>query len=98
MLFTRRLCYCGRSEVAGPKSRSESIMAWVVESRVIVARVFGIIMKNRPDNELRFTGSDLVHFVCQQCGEQEVCPSTLMDEYDDESDESPPDVGSDQPS
>ena len=42
------------------------------------------------DNDLRFTGSDLVHFVCQQCGEQEVCPSTLMDEIDDESDDSEP--------
>jgi hypothetical protein len=34
------------------------------------------------ENELRFSGSDLVHIVCQQCGEQEVCPSVLSDEYE----------------
>jgi hypothetical protein len=32
--------------------------------------------------DLKVSGSDLVHIVCRQCGEQEVCPSTLMDEYD----------------
>lgn len=31
---------------------------------------------------LKLGGSDLIRVVCQQCGEQEVCPSTLMDEYD----------------
>jgi hypothetical protein len=36
------------------------------------------------DNDLRIqlTSSDLVRIVCRQCGEQEVCPSTLTDEYD----------------
>lgn len=34
------------------------------------------------DHNLRLSGSDLVHVVCKQCGLQEVCPSTLMDEYD----------------
>jgi len=24
----------------------------------------------------------LIRVLCHQCGEQEVCPSTLMDEYD----------------
>ena len=33
-------------------------------------------------NELRLGGSDLVRIVCRQCGEQEVCPSMLEDEYD----------------
>jgi hypothetical protein len=32
--------------------------------------------------QLRLGGADLVRIVCRQCGEQEVCPSTLMDEYD----------------
>lgn len=32
--------------------------------------------------DLKLSGSDLIHIVCHQCGEQEVCPSTLMDEYD----------------
>ena len=34
------------------------------------------------EQHLKFSGSDLIHMVCNQCGEQEVCPSTLMDEYD----------------
>jgi len=33
-------------------------------------------------HDLKLGGSDLIRVVCQQCGEQEVCPSTLMDEYD----------------
>ncbi len=32
--------------------------------------------------ELRIGGADLVRLVCTQCGEQEVCPSMLMEEYD----------------
>jgi hypothetical protein len=34
------------------------------------------------DNDLKLGGADLIRVVCRQCGEQEVCPSTLMDEYD----------------
>jgi len=34
------------------------------------------------DENLRIGGTDLVRIVCHQCGEQEVCPSMLMDEYD----------------
>lgn len=33
-------------------------------------------------NELKIGASDLVRVVCHQCGEQEVCPSILMDEYE----------------
>lgn len=33
-------------------------------------------------HDLKLGASDLIRVVCQQCGEQEVCPSTLMDEYD----------------
>ncbi|MCA9134261.1 MAG: hypothetical protein KDA45_13930 [Planctomycetales bacterium] len=32
--------------------------------------------------ELKISGAELVHFVCTQCGEQEVCPSLLMEEYE----------------
>lgn len=31
---------------------------------------------------LRLGGADLIHIVCEQCGEKEVCPSTLVDEYE----------------
>jgi len=31
---------------------------------------------------IQLSNADLVRIVCQQCGEQEVCPSTLTDEYD----------------
>jgi hypothetical protein len=34
------------------------------------------------EHDLKLSSSDLIHIVCQQCGEQEVCPSTLTDEYD----------------
>lgn len=34
------------------------------------------------DQKLKLGGSDLIRVVCRQCGLQEVCPSTLMDEYD----------------
>lgn len=30
------------------------------------------------DEQLRLSGSDLIHLVCQQCGVQEVCPSALV--------------------
>ena len=33
------------------------------------------------DNELRLSSSDLIHVVCRQCERQEVCPSLLVDEY-----------------
>ena len=32
--------------------------------------------------ELKVAAPDLVKFVCTQCGDQEVCPSLLMDDYD----------------
>ncbi len=35
------------------------------------------------DHDLKIGGSDLIRVVCHQCGEQEICPSTLTDEYDD---------------
>ena len=34
------------------------------------------------EEQLRIGGADLVHIVCTQCGEQEVCPSMLMEEYE----------------
>ena len=34
------------------------------------------------DHDLKLSGSDLIHIVCNQCGVQEVCPSMLSDEYD----------------
>ena len=34
------------------------------------------------ENDLKLGSSDLVRVVCQKCNEKEVCPSTLMDEYD----------------
>ena len=36
-------------------------------------------------HELRLGGADLIHIVCHECGEKEVCPSGLMDELSDES-------------
>ena len=39
------------------------------------------------DNRLKLSGSDLIHIVCHQCGEQEVCPSTLVEEVEAEDDD-----------
>ncbi len=34
------------------------------------------------ENELKIGSADLIHIVCHQCNEKEVCPSVLTDEYD----------------
>jgi hypothetical protein len=34
------------------------------------------------EHDLKLGGTDVIRIVCQQCGEQEECPSTLTDEYD----------------
>ncbi|HID24807.1 MAG TPA: hypothetical protein EYP14_20740 [Planctomycetaceae bacterium] len=31
------------------------------------------------EQQIRLSSSDLVRIVCQQCGEQEICPSNLME-------------------
>jgi hypothetical protein len=33
-------------------------------------------------HDLKLGAPELIRVVCHQCGEQEVCPSILMDEYD----------------
>jgi hypothetical protein len=42
------------------------------------------------DHQLKIAGSDLIRFVCEKCGEQEVCPSMLLDEYEAHEQETPP--------
>jgi hypothetical protein len=34
------------------------------------------------EHELKLSGADLIHVMCPKCGVQDVCPSTLMEEYD----------------
>ncbi len=36
------------------------------------------------NHELRLGGTDLIHIVCHECGEKEVCPSGLMDELSED--------------
>ena len=36
-------------------------------------------------HDLKLGGADLIHIICHECGEKEVCPSGLMDELPDES-------------
>jgi hypothetical protein len=43
------------------------------------------------DQKLRLGGSDLIHLFCEQCGRQEICPSTLR--YSRERDEEPTPAG-----
>jgi hypothetical protein len=33
-------------------------------------------------HDLKLGSSDVIRLVCNECGEQDVCPSTLMTEYD----------------
>ena len=33
-------------------------------------------------NDLKLSSSDLIHIVCKICDKEEVCPSTLTEEYD----------------
>ncbi len=33
-------------------------------------------------NNMRLSSTDLIRIVCPQCGEEEVCPSVLCDEYE----------------
>ena len=35
-------------------------------------------------HEVRLGSADLIHIVCQECGEKEVCPSGLMAELPDD--------------
>ena len=42
------------------------------------------------DSDLRLSSSDLIHLVCKQCGKQDVCPSNLVEQFDeDEASEQP---------
>jgi hypothetical protein len=34
------------------------------------------------ESNVKLSSSDLIHIVCLKCGRQEVCPSTLSDEYE----------------
>ncbi len=34
------------------------------------------------EEELKISGPELIRLVCTQCGEQEVCPSVLMEQYE----------------
>ena len=49
------------------------------------------------EHELKLGSSDLIRVVCHQCGEQEVCPSMMTDEYDaHESSQDQPEATSEQ--
>jgi hypothetical protein len=38
-------------------------------------------------HNLKLGGSDLIRVVCHQCGQHEVCPSTLREHENDDSDQ-----------
>ncbi len=34
------------------------------------------------DSQIQLSSTDLIHIVCKQCANSEVCPSVLYEEYD----------------
>lgn len=34
------------------------------------------------DSQLQLSSADLIHIVCKQCNQEEVCPSMLFEQYD----------------
>ena len=34
------------------------------------------------DSELRISSADLVHVICKQCQQEEVCPMLLLEQYE----------------
>jgi len=44
------------------------------------------------EEDLKIGSADLVRIVCNKCGEQDVCPSVLMEEYEAQH---PDDIASD---
>jgi len=42
------------------------------------------------DNDLKISGADLVHFVCERCNRQDVCPMSMMEQREETVPISPP--------
>ncbi len=49
------------------------------------------------NHDLKLAGSDLIHIICKECGEKEVCPSGLMDELADDDEQGDAAEAPDQP-
>lgn len=49
-------------------------------------------------HDVKLSGADLVHFVCHQCGEVDVCPSALWDELEARQDSTSPPAAQEGPS
>ena len=46
------------------------------------------------ENHLQLSSSDLIHVVCNQCEKQEVCPSVLVADFEQQHpEETPPEPG-----
>ena len=41
------------------------------------------------ESQLKLSSSDLIHVICKQCQKEEVCPSVLMEEYEERHQEPP---------
>lgn len=35
------------------------------------------------DNNIKLSGADLIHIICEECGVKEVCPSMLNEQYEE---------------
>lgn len=49
------------------------------------------------EQKIRLSGADLIHIVCHQCGKQDVCPSNLRDDRDEDGSQVEKSAGPPQP-
>ena len=66
--------------IGGPNLQERFKKGKLVMPCVHVKKLYELCQQH----ELRFqlSGSELIRIVCRECGEQEVCPSVLTDEYE----------------
>lgn len=49
------------------------------------------------DSQVKLSSADLIHVVCRQCNQEEVCPSLLFEQYEEMNKEPEPPAGDNTP-
>lgn len=50
------------------------------------------------DSQVKLSSAELIHIVCRQCNQEEVCPSLLFEQYEEMNQTKPGDEASETPS